>query len=72
MTRPVVPSHRLGLLDRRVPEQQVLDPVVAAEVNLGRRVICLAVHRHDEAKAVGFVVHPVTRLQLPRKGQSLA
>src|SRR6266581_5258492 len=45
----------LELLDGGVPEDQVLDAVVAAEVDLRLGVVTRALHRHDRAKPVGVV-----------------
>src|SRR6266567_2280369 len=45
----------LELLDGGVPEDQVLDAVVAAEVDLRLGVVTGALHRHDRAEPVGIV-----------------
>src|SRR5690349_15516417 len=49
------------LLDRGVAQDEVLDPVIAAEVDLRLRVVAAALHGQDPAQAVGVVVDHVTR-----------
>src|SRR5690348_12524142 len=54
LTRP-----RSELLERGVAQDQVLDPVIAAEVDLRFRVVAAAFHGQDPAQAVGVVVDDV-------------
>src|SRR6266702_4179864 len=51
------------LLDRGVAQQQVLYPVVPAEVDLGFRVVTAAFHRQHPAEPVGVVGYPVAGRQ---------
>src|ERR1019366_1490072 len=50
---------RLQLLDRRVTQDQVLDPVVAAEVDLGFRIIATALDRQHPAQPIGVMSHMI-------------
>src|SRR5215813_14300669 len=53
----------LELLDWRVAQDQVLDAVLTAEVDLRLRVVTGALHGHDGAQAVGVVGDLVPRRQ---------
>src|SRR5690242_16162807 len=53
----------LELFDGRVPQHQMLDPVVAAEVDLRLGVVARALHRDHRAKPVGVVGDLVARGQ---------
>jgi hypothetical protein len=53
--------QRLELLDRRVAEDELLDAVVAAEVDLGFRVVTTAVRGYHRAESVLVVRDPVAR-----------
>src|SRR6266704_3720150 len=53
------PSLRSELLDRGVAQDQVLDSVVPAEVDLGFRVVAASLHRQHPAEPVGVVGYPV-------------
>src|ERR1017187_3514916 len=66
----------LQLLDGRVAQHQVLDTVIAAEIDLGFRVVARALDGQDRAQPVRVVRHlvpwrqgrhpPVTRRADPR------
>src|SRR4051794_33055273 len=49
----------LQLLDRCVPEDEALDPVLAAEVDGGGGLLAGSVDRHDRTEAERVMGHPV-------------
>src|SRR5215472_9174804 len=57
------PTSRSQLFYGRVTQHQVLDAVVAAEVDLRLGIVARALHRDDRAKAVGVVGDLVARGQ---------
>src|SRR5262245_31205106 len=51
-------SPALELLDGRVPQDEVFDAVVAAEVDLGLRVVAATLDRQHGAEAIRVVIYP--------------